>query len=207
MDSYDENKKRFEAMASVWDENPAYLQRSKAIAKAIQEAIVLRQDMTALELGASSGELSILLAPYLKHVLATDFSENMIALIEEKRRRLNLHNLNTKLFNPMRDTLSDRFDLIFSSMLLHHIPDTLAFFQRCHTWLNSKGYFAIADLDKEDGSFHQDHTGVAHFGFDRDELKEQLTEAGFSTRSEQTAYVVHKNDRNYPIFLLIAQKD
>jgi len=70
--------------------------------------------------------------------------------------------VSAKLFDPMHDTLPEQFDLLFSSMLLHHIPDTLAFFQRCHPWLKPKGYLAVADLDREDGSFHQDHTGVAH---------------------------------------------
>jgi 2-polyprenyl-3-methyl-5-hydroxy-6-metoxy-1,4-benzoquinol methylase len=207
MDLYDENKKRFEALASTWDANPEYLQRSQAIAKAIQEAIPLYQGMDALECGASSGELSILLAPFLKHVLATDFSTNMIAIIQEKCKRLQVHNVSAKLFDPMHDTLPEQFDLLFSSMLLHHIPDTLAFFQRCHPWLKPKGYLAVADLDREDGSFHQDHTGVAHFGFDRNEVKALLKEAGFSMHSEQTVYIIRKNNRDYPIFLLIAQKD
>jgi len=166
-------------MASTWDENPEYLQRSKAIAKAMQEALPLHQGMDALECGASSGELSILLAPFLKRVLATDFSTSMIALIQEKCRRLQVHNVSAKLFDPIHDTLPERFDLLFSSMLLHHIPDTLAFFRHCHPLLKPKGYLAIADLDTEDGSFHQDHTGVAHFGFDRNEVKALLKESRF----------------------------
>lgn len=57
--------------------------------------------MEALECGASTGTLAILLAPKLKRVVASDFSPNMLAIIKEKCDQLNIHNVATLMFNPM----------------------------------------------------------------------------------------------------------
>ncbi len=38
---------------------------------------------------------------------------------------------------------------------------------------------AISDLDKEDGSFHTEDTGLYHFGFERDAITSVANLAGF----------------------------
>ena len=40
-------------------------------------------------------------------------------------------------------------------------------------------YLLVADLDKEDGSFHTDGTTDVHLGFDRDELQKMVENTGF----------------------------
>jgi len=64
-------------------------------------------------------------------------------------------------------------------MTLHHIKDVRGLLKRFHHALLPGGYIAIADLDKEDGRFHDNHDGVFHHGFDRDELGLLFAEAGF----------------------------
>ena len=58
-------------------------------------------------------------------------------------------------------------DLIVSAMTLHHIAEISTLLCSLSRWLRSGGYLALADLDTEDGSFHQDLTDVHHFGLDR----------------------------------------
>ena len=64
-----------------------------------------------------------------------------------------------------------------------------------------------ADLDTEDGTFHPANTeGVFHQGFDRADLGKLLVDAGFVDVAFDTAVVVHKEQRAYPVFLVTARK-
>lgn len=72
--------------------------------------------------------------------------------------------------------------------------------------LKKGGFIALADLDREDGSFHTEDTGVHHYGFDREELKEIAQSVGFKNIKTQNASVAHKPHGAYPIFLISAEK-
>lgn len=61
---------------------------------------------------------------------------------------------------------------------------------------------AIADLDSEDGSFHGEAAGVFHKGFDREAISGAARSAGFNDVAVTSASVVHKENRDYPAFLL-----
>jgi SAM-dependent methyltransferase len=111
--------------------------------------------------------------------------------------------------NPLPD---EQFDIVYMMMTLHHIPDTQQILAQFHTLLNTGGYLCIADLDKEDGSFHgQDVTDV-HRGFDREGLADLTEEAGFTNIRFTTAYEMeHEIDEQgntslFPIFLMTAEK-
>jgi hypothetical protein len=65
----------------------------------------------------------------------------------------------------------------------------------------------LADLDIEDGSFHENRTeGVFHLGFDRQEFEKLLKKHGFINVRFDDAYVVQGDSRSYPIFLALATK-
>ena len=70
--------------------------------------------------------------------------------------------------------------------------------------LQPEGFLAIADLDKEDGSFHSDPTGVEHKGFSRDHLVRLMMDAGFTLVSMETVHHIEKPGRSrpqrYPVF-------
>ena len=65
---------------------------------------------------------------------------------------------------------------------------------------------ALADLDREDGTFHKPGTqGVFHLGFERETFKKLLEENGFGEVAFTTAHTVVKEDgKAYPIFLATA---
>jgi hypothetical protein len=92
-------------------------------------------------------------------------------------------------------------------MTLHHVAEVGRLLQIFHDLLRPGSWLGIADLDREDGSFHgPGFTG--HNGFDRDALRTQLTEAGFGSVEFCTAYVMEKmtgqGPREYPLFLAVA---
>lgn len=60
--------------------------------------------------------------------------------------------------------MTERFDGIISAMALHHIKDTQHLLRTFTSHLHPGGFIALADLDREDGSFHtHGNEGVFHF--------------------------------------------
>ncbi|WP_148899475.1 hypothetical protein [Fodinibius salinus] len=79
--------------------------------------------------------------------------------------------------------------------------------------LNSGGHLCVADLDKEDGSFHGHDAEDVHKGFDQKKLAGVAEKQGFINISFSTAYKmereVNESDETklFPIFLMVAQKE
>lgn len=112
--------------------------------------------------------------------------------------------------SPGDDYETERYDLIYSSMVLHHIPDTAGILATFHALLNPGGWLCAADIDQEDGSFHGIDIDV-HHGFTREALRLQAETAGFSDVRFDTVFEIVKDTaeggtRAYPVFLMVARK-
>ena len=201
----------FDEAAATWDK-PLRVELAKDVAGAIIDRLHLDGTMTAMELGCGTGLLTALLAPHLHSVVATDISTGMLAELEKKIKRLPLGNITSQCLNLIRDPLpTERFQLIFSSMTLHHVKDIGNLLRTLHALLQPGGHIAMADLEREDGTFHSDHTGVAHLGLEKKELLSLATAAGFSELTVATVHVVHKEgndgkEHDYPVLLLCGKK-
>lgn len=200
----------FDSKARQWDENPVFQARADQIAAAIAAALPLNTAMRALDYGSGTGMLSFPLRDRLGHITLKDTSAGMLAVVDEKIAAWGVDNMSTRLMDltaaPMPD---ERYDLIYSSMTLHHIPDTDAILTAFRTLLNPGGWLCIADLDQEDGSFHGRHVDV-HHGFDRDLLATRATAAGFGEIGFSTVFEIVKESeagpRAYPVFLMLARR-
>ena len=200
----------FDSKARQWDENPVFQDRANQIAAAIVTAIPLNSTMRALDYGSGTGMLSFPLQEKLGHITLKDTSAGMLAVVKEKIAAWGIVNMATRLMDlTAAPTPDERYDLIYSSMTLHHIPDTNAILKAFHTLLNPGGWLCIADLDQEDGSFHGIQVDV-HHGFDRDALAAQAAQAGFADILFSTVFEIVKTteagSRAYPVFLLLARR-
>jgi SAM-dependent methyltransferase len=110
--------------------------------------------------------------------------------------------------NILESPLGERFDAVVSAMALHHVEDTAAAAARFAEHLRPGGLLALADLDSEDGSFHESGTeGVFHRGFDRTSLQSILERAGFESVQFVTALEVKKEDKGpYAVFFVTARR-
>jgi ubiquinone/menaquinone biosynthesis C-methylase UbiE len=200
----------FDAVARQWDENPVFVDRARRIADGIRAAVPVADDMRALDFGSGTGMLSFPLQPQLGHVTLTDTSPGMLAVAEEKIAAWGISNMDTQLLDLTATAVpTERYDLIYSSMALHHVPDTDAILKTFHTLLAPGGWLCLADLDQEDGSFHGVHVDV-HHGFAREALAEQAARAGFTGIGFSTVLEVIKETeagaRAFPVFLLVARR-
>lgn len=206
------NLDRFNAMAAEWDNNPMRAGIARAVAAAIADTLPLRADMRALEYGCGTGLVSVLLAPWLGHIVAADVAPAMLEVLDDKCRRAGLAHIETRRLDLTTDPLpAERFDLIFSSMTLHHIEDVPAVLSALASLLAPGGWLALADLDREDGGFHGGPMpGVFHLGFERARVKDHLRTLGLADVVDCTAHTVSKagpdGGAEYPIFLISGQR-
>jgi ubiquinone/menaquinone biosynthesis C-methylase UbiE len=201
----------FDQRAKDWDANPARVERARSVAQAIRKSVALTRKTSALEYGCGTGLLSFALHQDLGQITLADSSAGMLAVLREKIASAQVENLTPLLLDLASDPLpAERFDLLYTLMTLHHIPDTDSILASFHALLNSSGALCIADLDKEDGSFHGPGFD-GHNGFDRAQLAENLAKIGFKNITSTIIYHVPKEvngqPKTYPLFLLTAQKD
>ena len=102
--------------------------------------------------------------------------------------------------------LGGPYDLIVSSMTLHHVADVPALFRLFTRHLLPAGQVALADLDEEDGSFHEAAVSIHHRGFPRERIRAWLQDAGFQDIRLETAAVTTKQGKDYPVFLATARR-
>jgi len=201
----------FDIKAAEWDQNPMHWDRSEAIAKGIIKLIPLNKEMTVLEYGAGTGITSLLLKDLVKEITLMDNSSEMVRLMTEKIKTSKAKNLKVLNFNlEHSDYKNDRFDLIFTQMVLHHVTDIDLIISRFKKLLNPGGFLAIADLYPEDGSFHgDDFTG--HRGFDVEILSNLIRNQGFTNISHRKCFVINKKisdseTKQFDVFLLISTR-
>ncbi len=201
---------RFDMAALTWDEKPARINIAKNVAEKIKELVPLNQNMKVLDFGCGTGLLSFFLQPYVGDITGIDTSKGMIEVFDKKIKENQIENMKCLNLDICTDKLSEKYDLIVSSMVFHHIKNISQILKILYDYLNEDGYIAIADLVKEDGSFHDDSEGVEHFGFEIQEMENKLKEARFKGIKSEIAHIVKKQredtEREYPIFLVVGRK-
>jgi ubiquinone/menaquinone biosynthesis C-methylase UbiE len=200
----------FDQRAADWDSDPLKVERARWVAQAIRESLPLKTSMTALEVGCGTGLLSFALQPSLGAITLADNSVGMLEVLKGKIAASGLVNMTPLRLDLSADPLpKTRYDLLYTLMVLHHIPDTSKVLGDFYTLLKHPGFLCISDLDKEDGSFHKAREEV-HHGFDRQELTRQLAQAGFVNIRFSTVYEIIKEvdgrPKAFPLFLAVAEK-
>jgi ubiquinone/menaquinone biosynthesis C-methylase UbiE len=206
------DKRDFDKEAASWDERPYRVKLAKNIADAISRQIAVTSDMDVLDFGCGTGLLTIQLQPLVRSITGVDSSQGMLDILNTKIIKLKLANVRAVLVDfDKGDTLAGNYHLIVSNMTLHHVKDIELLFDRFYYVMAPSGYLCIADLDLDDGRFHENNTGVFHFGFDRGTLRRTLAEAGFDNVQDMSAAEVMKPTvggemRQFTVFLMTGQK-
>jgi len=202
----------FDNQAQEWDNDPQKIERATVFAKEINDFIQPNKKLDALEFGCGTGLLSFKLKDVFKTITLVDNSKGMISVLQEKIDKGGINN-----FRPLQINLFEEIakfpktDVIYTSMTLHHILDINKTLNAFNSILKLNGYLCIADLVREDGSFHSNHNDFeGHNGFDKAELSEILLTNGFQVDYYKECFIIDKkvNDAiiKYPLFLMICKK-
>ena len=212
MNNVSGEKRNFDAAAATWDENPGRVKIAKDVARAIRESVSPAPDLDVLDFGCGTGLLTLELAPQVRTITGADSSQGMIDILDAKIRKQGTANVKTRHIDLDRgDSLQGQYDLVVSSMTFHHIRDIPQILDRLAAVIRPGGRIAVADLDCDEGKFHDSNEGVFHFGFDRCRMLKYFDTAGFRSVRNRTAAIVCKpapdgGTRTFTVFLMTGKK-
>ena len=200
----------FDRKAQGWDADASKVERAARVAEGIRSLSGDLSGRSALEVGCGTGLLGFALRPHVARVTLADTSAGMLAVLGEKIAASGLTGMTALQHDFTAGPVpEERYGLLCPLMTFHHIPDTDEALRRFHALLEPGGLLSIADLDAEDGSFHGPEVPV-HHGFDRDDLRNRLHDAGFRDIRFSTPYVIDRETaqgpRRFPVFLVVAGK-
>ncbi|WEW56690.1 hypothetical protein PRK78_002138 [Emydomyces testavorans] len=164
-----------------------------------------------LDYACGDGFLSHVLRPYFTKTVGVDLAEGMVdkynrrareAGIPESRMHAVLGDLTTPKISPSLTENKDLFDfdLIITSLVLHHIEDPQHAINRFVERLRPAGTLVVIDFDvaKEGEAWLMAdaptaHT-IAHHGFDKATMENMFETAG----CKDVEYVLHKEESKMP---------
>jgi len=201
----------FDERARDWDSDPQKVERAYVVADVIRNTVPLSGDMNALEYGCGTGLLSFALQGDLGQITLADTSQGMLEVLEEKIAASGVTNMHPIRLDLSVDPIPDeKYHITYSLMVLHHIHDAKGILSKFYDVLEPNGYLIVADLDKEDGSFHIDGATDVHKGFGQWELQKWVENAGFGNVKFSMAYEIKREidsrEKMFPVFLMVAQK-
>ncbi|MCZ6709374.1 MAG: class I SAM-dependent methyltransferase [Gammaproteobacteria bacterium] len=196
----------FDTRARTWDTDDKRYRASR-VADRLRAAVDLGRVGRALEYGCGTGLLSFEMKNELAEVVLADTSQGMLEVAQQKITDSGVSHFSVQRLDlAAGDSPGRPFDLIFTLLTLHHIPDTPGILQAFHDCLNSGGHLVIVDLEAEDGSFHGPDVDV-HHGFRRDDLTRQLAQAGFAGTVIEDCLQLSRHERDYGVFFASAHRE
>jgi len=197
----------FNAAAATWDEEPGRVRMADSVARAIRETIRLSPEMDVLDFGCGTGLLTLRLQPFVRTITGIDTAPGMLAVLEKKVRDQDLSNVRAQLVDVEHGEVpAGKFDSVVSSMTFHHIRDVGPVIGRLAALIRPGGCLAVADLDSDEGKFHDSNAGVFHFGFDRCAMMKQFEAAGLCSIRNRTAAIVTRPSGTFTVFLMTGEK-
>jgi putative AdoMet-dependent methyltransferase len=196
---------KFKDKAKDWDATDRVRQLSAGIGGSILKNVALNEKMHVMDFGAGTGLITSQVAPHVNKITAVDISQAMLEQLIAKQE------LKDKVQALCQDIThkptGEQYDLIMSAMAMHHVEDTDNMVKQFAAHLKTGGKVALADLDKEDGTFHPPGVeGVYHSGFERSAFQATLEKHGFKDVRFETAHTVQGETKQYPVFLAMATK-
>lgn len=222
---------RFNAEAAAWDSNPDVRRASECASQALLAAhplLLPAEDragrssggLEVLEIGCGTGLLSVLMAPYVRSILAVDAAAGMIEALKAKLEGLEGADGEAArgVIQPMCILLEDpedprlppgpggkrqKFDLILSHLTLHHIPDPKPLLTTMYGCLKPGGQVALTDFEDFGPEARKFHPEAKMFGVERHGIKADwfaglMKEVGFEDVDVTPAWTMDKEVERFP---------
>ncbi|EKN4665071.1 class I SAM-dependent methyltransferase [Vibrio parahaemolyticus] len=160
----------WDGLAKNWESNPATEQFAQSVFAQLQQLTQL-DGIKVLDFGCGTGQLSQLLSPIVKDIVALDASEAMIEELD-KKELLNVE--------PVVDALSrglvaqhpafrGQFDLVVASSVLAFVDDVESSLDIAHSLLNEGGCFVhfdwVAESEQDGFTLSRSENALSNAGF------------------------------------------
>lgn len=110
-------------------------------AKLARVRALVRAGDRVLEIGCGTGSTALTLAPAVAEIVATDFSETMIEIAEEKRVAAGILNVHFKKADAAERMPGRPFDVIAAFSVLHLVQNAPSLLHSVHDQLKPGGLF------------------------------------------------------------------
>ena len=149
----------------------------------------LKPEMDVLELGCGTGSTALIHAPYVHHILATDFSENMINIARKKGEDQGITNVTFQCSSVDDINVPDEsLDVVLALSVLHLLKDKEQAIAKVYKMLKPGGIFVSSTVCIMDGMKFFSY--IAPIGrwlgffplvksFTGDDMRQSMTQAGF----------------------------
>jgi ubiquinone/menaquinone biosynthesis C-methylase UbiE len=158
----------------------------------------LNKDMEVLEYGCGTGSTSLIHAPFVKHILATDISANMLEIAKKKKEDSNVDNVDFQQSSIEELQLPDASkDVVLGLSILHLLKNRDEVLAKTHQWLKPGGLFVtstpcIGEMGAGIKFLVNAFMPIGHFfgvlphvsTITKTDLKESLAKNGFSIEYE-----------------------
>lgn len=197
----------FDAKAETWDDDPDKARHAREVAQSIVDRASVPDDARVLEYGAGTGLVSQALLESHGGLRVT-LADNSAGMRQVLQRKIDAGALPADARVSGLDLESEpvpdeRYDLVVSSMVMHHVKELDVVLAAFAELLEPGGRLCIADLDQEGGDFH-DADFDGHHGFDRAALTARLTSAGFTEAGVEDSSTIEKDGGTFSVFLAVA---
>jgi SAM-dependent methyltransferase len=137
--------------------------------------------VTVADIGCGDGYLTIETARWARRVIAIDRSREVLAAARALAARRDVRNVTWKRGDiealPLRDA---QVDVALLSQVLHHAEEPVTALGEAHRVLVPGGRVVVLDLRRHEETWVRERLGDRWLGFEPDELKRLLTDAGFA---------------------------
>ena len=215
-----DGNKRFNQEALSWDTRPFVREASQEAEKAITAKTKTFdwKPKQVLEIGCGTGIMSFLIAPHVERVVAIDAAEGMIDVLKQKLQKddapKNILPIAVLLEDPEDQNLPpadeskpegarQKFDLITSHLVLHHIPDLKGVLKTMLGCLTPGGRTMLTDFEDfgpEAKRFHAQSKldGVERHGINVKQMTDLMKEVGFVNVSIKPEWTMTKSIEKTP---------
>lgn len=125
-----------------------------------------KPEMNVLEFGCGTGSTAIIHAPFVKHITATDFSQNMISIAQKKVEEKNIQNITFKCAEITDlDEQTMQYDVILGLNILHLVEDKEKTLRKVYSLLKPNGVFVSTTACLQDHAFLRLLKYIAPLGY------------------------------------------
>ncbi|WP_022850727.1 class I SAM-dependent methyltransferase [Limisalsivibrio acetivorans] len=203
-------KSEFDKKAREWDKKERRVRVAKEIAASILERTKVPEGADILDYGTGTGLVLLSFAGRGGTLTGVDTSDEMLKVLREKAEEDEITNLSTAVIDIESARFPGEYDLITASMVMHHMDKPYLLVKEAEEALRPGGFFAAADLEEEDGSFHDASHSVKYAGFSKEAMQSMFHDAGLiDIKSEKVTEIVKEKDgeeKSYSVLLTIGCK-